>query len=894
MAAAAVAVAGLAVVGLAANMAVDRWLDLSRAHRAALLVVDGIGLLAVLVWRGVLPVVRGPDVEQAALWVERAVPAFGSRLISAVQFSAGGAGAGASAAMVRALVRQVEAEAAGVDFATVVPSRPVKRLATVTGVVVGVIGVAVVAGGRTSLAFAERAVLVPGVAYPHRTRVTVLGGDVTVARGDPVTLSATAAGDVPAAGRVVVRQASGATAEVPVDGVGDRFDRSIENVQEPFAYRFAIGDDKSAERHVRVATRPAVLGVRCRVTPPAYTGVAAGERSPWDLSLLAGSKLGLAVTANVPAAGRVVFAGAGGEVPLAGDGVSLSTADVEVPAGATGFSVELTSAEGLRSRDAVVYRLDTVADRPPTVRLTVPATDGTVTPVARPTLAVEADDDYGVARLSLRYRVTKAGQTTAADDDPNGLVATYGDGAAAGVTRVDADVNFNWAATPPPAGVGEPFGARWAGTVRPTVSDDYWFTAKVTGGCVLRVAGKTLIDRPGQTDAGPVHLQAGRLYPIELTTAGATHDGEARLSWRGRRVAPRVVPHSCLFRRADAVEPAADVGGLVGYWPLDDAGGGVVHDAAGTADGTVFDAVAGGGRIGGGIVFRVGDGRGFNSHVEVPESSLMQYRADESFALMAWASSARVTGKWQGVVTRGKDGGGFYGLWVDPAGRWAAAGPGGNLVGPAASPGWHHLAVVQDGPAGRRTLFVDGVAAVSGKAAAGDGWGPLVMGNVRTGAEPFEGSVDDVRLYARAVPDGQVRATYAEARAARVPTAAEVGGVSGGGATAVPLDVPRGVASRHVERSIRWALAALPTPPAVGDAVDVWFEAADGNTVTGPGTAVSEHRHFRVVDEGEKPAGADDQVGRLPRAGEGRVGRPAGPDGGSGYAGGANDAGRGR
>ena len=69
-----VAAVGLAVVCLAANMALDRWLNLPQRARATLLMVDGAIVLAVAVWRGLWPVVRGPDLEQAALWVERAVP----------------------------------------------------------------------------------------------------------------------------------------------------------------------------------------------------------------------------------------------------------------------------------------------------------------------------------------------------------------------------------------------------------------------------------------------------------------------------------------------------------------------------------------------------------------------------------------------------------------------------------------------------------------------------------------------------------------------------------------------------------------------------------------------------------------------------------------------------
>ena len=224
---------------------------------------------------------------------------------------------------------------------------------------------------------------------------------------------------------------------------------------------------------------------------------------------------------------------------------------------------------------------------------------------------------------------------------------------------------------------------------------------------------------------------------------------------------------------------------------------------------------------------------------------------DESYTLAAWVSVGQPTGRWRGVVTKGRDSGTYYGLWVTPDGRFAAAAGGGNLIGPVAPPGWHHLALVQDGPAKQRTLYVDGSATVTGPAQPGDGWGPMVFGNVRSGNEPFDGLLDDVRLYGRAVPADQVRAMFASPRAVRVPSPAEVGGLAVGSASTVPLPLP-GRLSRHAERRLSWNIAALPSPPIVGDTIDVWAEAADANNVTGPGVAVSEHRHLRVVDEAEK------------------------------------------
>jgi hypothetical protein len=78
--------------------------------------------------------------------------------------------------------------------------------------------------------------------------------------------------------------------------------------------------------------------------------------------------------------------------------------------------------------------------------------------------------------------------------------------------------------------------------------------------------------------------------------------------------------------------------------------------------------------------------------------------------------------------------------------------------------GWHHLAAVRDG--GRLELYVDGrLTARSGPFRAKDfdlgtnsplrvGWGPR---------RPFDGSLRDVRLYRRALKDGEIRALAADA-----------------------------------------------------------------------------------------------------------------------------------
>jgi hypothetical protein len=387
------------------------------------------------------------------------------------------------------------------------------------------------------------------------------------------------------------------------------------------------------------------------------------------------------------------------------------------------------------------------------------------------------------------------------------------------------------------------------GSVRPTVSDGFVFA--VQGGGEVAVAGQ-LATRT------PVRLQAGRLYPITVTTT-ANPGGEARLLWRARRVPQQVVPHGCLFRRTDPYEPSPDADGLVAYWPMDDADPGFVRDGVGSADGTVFDAERVPGKIGEAILFGVhADAARHNRHVAVPEIAATQYRADECYTLSAWVAVGPVTGRWQAIVAQGWGGGRWSGIGIGPGGKFVAASPSGDLVGPPATAGWHHVAIVQDGPGGDRTLYVDGKQAVTGPARDTAG-GPWTFGNTQDGGQPFVGGLDEVRLYARTVPADQVWAMAQDPKAVHVPTASEIGGLPGGGAATVPIALP-GQPQPHVQRRFTWDLASLTTVPTVGDTIELWAEAADGNTVSGPGTAVSEHRHLRVVDEAEK---RQELLGRL-------------------------------
>ena len=84
---------------------------------------------------------------------------------------------------------------------------------------------------------------------------------------------------------------------------------------------------------------------------------------------------------------------------------------IDAAAGVTGFSVSLVDPAGIETRDPTVYRIDVLPDQPPAVRITYPVrSEDLVTARARLLIAFEATDDLGIAKLTLRYKLTRGGE----------------------------------------------------------------------------------------------------------------------------------------------------------------------------------------------------------------------------------------------------------------------------------------------------------------------------------------------------------------------------------------------------------------------------------------------------------------------------------------------------
>ena len=414
-----------------------RWLHLG--------VLAGLPL-AVLWWTFVRPWRRRLDESELALLVERRHPELKELLVSAVDLQRGEAPEDCDPQLLARVLASADAAAARLDLAGVLaPSRP-RRLAGAG--LVAALGLLFVARSSPELAgiFVDR-LLGGTAAWPQRThlelsipvaaeeagggsRISVQAGperiDVTVARGTDVPVLVRAVGRVPDTVTLHLGPREGRPREeLELASSGDgQFRTLLRSCQEDLEFHATGGDDDDGLPRVvlRVLDPPDVRGLAVRVTPPAYTGLAAGVRFDRDVEVLVGSALEVVALPDPPSAR--------GRVRLLPEDRTLELEPRAFPAAAEGapeqvglgfefeareslrMRFELLDESGLENPDPGLFAVEVRPDRRPEVELFSP-TRGELDVVVGGALrlAARASDDLGLATLA--WRVAPGGEPDA-------------------------------------------------------------------------------------------------------------------------------------------------------------------------------------------------------------------------------------------------------------------------------------------------------------------------------------------------------------------------------------------------------------------------------------------------------------------------------------------------
>jgi hypothetical protein len=217
-----------------------------------------------------------------------------------------------------------------------------------------------------------------------------------------------------------------------------------------------------------------------------------------------------------------------------------------------------------------------------------------------------------------------------------------------------------------------------------------------------------------------------------------------------------------LCSSAWAVEP-----NLVSHWKFDEGSGTIAYDSAGSNDGTIYGAQWTAGQIDGALDFD-----GVDDYVDVgdPPDGSLDFGTSTDFSISLWFNTS---GPKVGffVCKRAKGYYAGYDFYIESDGKvFARIADGSSISDARTTEGfndglWHHAVAVYDRD-GQITIYVDNVSKATSVSIAGmgniDNSQPFTIGDRN---DPgwhayFDGSIDDVRIYDRALSAGEVEELY--------------------------------------------------------------------------------------------------------------------------------------
>jgi hypothetical protein len=382
------------------------------------------GALAWAAVRFLRPALRRWSLAESALHIEGQLPGMQERLSSAVELTQeNDERFRGSQSLLAYLVRQAEQDAGGIRPAAIIRYDRIKRwglyLAPVllAWLLLSLLHPVTVAAGVYRL-FRPLENELPAALC----NVAVRPGDVTLAQGDDLKVSATVSKET--AGRdgavgnafVICRYPSGPVVSNPLTPIAARqFTGLLGDVQQSFQYRVATDVADSAWYTVTVHPRPAIVGLSVRFVYPPYTALEPKTVATSDGTIEA--LVGTQVTLTVHSAAPLVDSADHKNQIVIDEDKPTRTAIPLTPVTGNDFSasfvvshsaqyrIQLCNEFGLAAREEPLFNILAHFDQPPTIAIRSPHESISVPPDDTVPVSYAATDDFGVATISALLQV---------------------------------------------------------------------------------------------------------------------------------------------------------------------------------------------------------------------------------------------------------------------------------------------------------------------------------------------------------------------------------------------------------------------------------------------------------------------------------------------------------
>ncbi len=222
-----------------------------------------------------------------------------------------------------------------------------------------------------------------------------------------------------------------------------------------------------------------------------------------------------------------------------------------------------------------------------------------------------------------------------------------------------------------------------------------------------------------------------------------------------------------------------------------------------------------------------------------PDDSSFNF-GDEDFSVSLWARSDNGGGQFDKLFQRIVDGSTFWQAETDGVGGviWNIRSGGNAEIKTnnifAGNTGWHHLVFLRDTVNQELRAYVDGELSISPAGMAGTegevgslaGNGSLAIGAETGSANPFEGGIDDLRIYNVALGDEDVAAIYNDGLGdLGEPPPLEI--------VAITATEDAVTLTFHSQPGIVYAIDASPDLADWSEEVDDFVEGEEGSNITG-------------------------------------------------------------
>ncbi len=180
------------------------------------------------------------------------------------------------------------------------------------------------------------------------------------------------------------------------------FSRSFDKLKESFVYRFSLSSPMPPET-VTVVPPPLLRSLQVSTTPPRHTKLPSRElpSGQGNITAYPGTRVSVTLESNALRGAGMIF---GGKDTLALDVRGKTATGAFIVAKSAEYTFYLIDTLGQKSDSLPRFMISVVPDETPVARILKPGMNKVLSTAQVETLWVEGVDDFGVAKMELRWR----------------------------------------------------------------------------------------------------------------------------------------------------------------------------------------------------------------------------------------------------------------------------------------------------------------------------------------------------------------------------------------------------------------------------------------------------------------------------------------------------------